>query len=44
MRPLKLPVQLVIRGSGLAVGFAVRGPIVQEARYHGKLPVCEYKG
>lgn len=35
---------LVIRGSGLAVGFAVRGPIVQEARYHGKLPVCEYKG
>ena len=35
---------LVIRGSGLAVGLAVRGPIVQEARKHGELPVCEYKG
>lgn len=30
---------LVIRGSGLAVGFAVRGPIVQEAGKHGELPV-----
>ena len=35
---------LVIRGSGLALGFAVRGPIVQEAGNHGELPVCEYKG
>jgi bifunctional DNA-binding transcriptional regulator/antitoxin component of YhaV-PrlF toxin-antitoxin module len=25
---------LVIRGSGLAIGFAVRGPIVEEARKH----------
>ena len=30
---------LVIRGSGLAVGFAVRGPIVEEAKKHGELPV-----
>jgi hypothetical protein len=35
---------LVIRGSGLAVGFAVRGPIIQEAGKHGELPVFEYKG
>jgi hypothetical protein len=35
---------LVIRGSGLALGFAVRGPIVQEAMRYGKLPVCENKG
>jgi hypothetical protein len=34
---------LVIRGSGLAVGFAVRGPIVQEARKHGELPVYKYR-
>jgi hypothetical protein len=34
---------LVIRGSGLAVGFAVRGPIVQEARKHQGLPVFEYQ-
>jgi hypothetical protein len=34
---------LVLRGSGLAVGFAVRGPIVQEARKHKGLPVHEYK-
>jgi hypothetical protein len=30
---------LVIRGSGSAVGFAVGGPIVQEARKHRDLPV-----
>jgi bifunctional DNA-binding transcriptional regulator/antitoxin component of YhaV-PrlF toxin-antitoxin module len=30
---------LVIRGSGLAVGFAVRGPIVEEARRHAELRV-----
>jgi bifunctional DNA-binding transcriptional regulator/antitoxin component of YhaV-PrlF toxin-antitoxin module len=30
---------LVIRGSGLAVGFAVRGPIVQEAERHPELEV-----
>jgi len=35
---------LVIRGSGLAVGFAVRGPIVQEAGKHRELPVFEYRG
>ena len=35
---------LVIRGSGLALGFAVRGPIVQEAGKHSDLPVCEYRG
>ena len=34
---------LVIRGSGLAIGFAVRGPIVQEARKHRGLPVFEFK-
>jgi hypothetical protein len=28
---------LVIRGSGLALGFAVRGPIVEEARKHPEL-------
>ncbi len=28
---------LVIRGSGLALGFAVRGPIVEEARKHPAL-------
>jgi hypothetical protein len=28
---------LVIRGSGLALGFAVRGPIVEEARNHPEL-------
>jgi bifunctional DNA-binding transcriptional regulator/antitoxin component of YhaV-PrlF toxin-antitoxin module len=28
---------LVIRGSGLAIGFAVRGPIVEEARRHPEL-------
>jgi len=30
---------LVIRGSGLAVGFAVRGPIVREANNHPELKV-----
>lgn len=30
---------LVIRGSGLAVGFAVRGPIVEEARKHPELDI-----
>jgi bifunctional DNA-binding transcriptional regulator/antitoxin component of YhaV-PrlF toxin-antitoxin module len=34
---------LVIRGSGLALGFAVRGPIVHEARKHRELPVFEFK-
>ena len=34
---------LVIRGSGLAVGFAVRGPIVREAMKHGELPVFRYE-
>jgi len=34
---------LVIRGSGLAVGFAVRGPIVQEAHRHPELRVFEPK-
>jgi bifunctional DNA-binding transcriptional regulator/antitoxin component of YhaV-PrlF toxin-antitoxin module len=28
---------LVIRGSGLAIGFAVRGPIVEEAEKHSEL-------
>jgi hypothetical protein len=28
---------LVIRGSGLALGFAVRGPILEEARKHSEL-------
>ena len=32
---------LVIRGSGLAIGFAVRGPIVAEARRHCGLAVFE---
>jgi bifunctional DNA-binding transcriptional regulator/antitoxin component of YhaV-PrlF toxin-antitoxin module len=32
---------LVIRGSGLAVGFAVRGPIVAEAEKHRELKVFE---
>lgn len=32
---------LVIRGSGLAIAFAVRGPIVEEARNHGELEVFE---
>lgn len=32
---------LVIRGSGLAVGFAVRGPIVEEARKHRELEIFE---
>ena len=30
---------LVIRGSGLAIGFAVRGPIVEEALKHDELEV-----
>ncbi|MBN2099575.1 MAG: hypothetical protein JW753_08270 [Dehalococcoidia bacterium] len=30
---------LVVRGSGLAVGFAVRGPIVEEAKRHSELKV-----
>jgi hypothetical protein len=30
---------LVVRGSGLAVGFAVRGPIVEEAGRHPELEV-----
>jgi len=32
---------LVIRGSGLAIGFAVRGPIVEEAKKHRELEVFE---
>ena len=32
---------LVIRGSGLAIGFAVRGPIVEEAKKHPELAVFE---
>jgi bifunctional DNA-binding transcriptional regulator/antitoxin component of YhaV-PrlF toxin-antitoxin module len=32
---------LVIRGSGLAVGFAVRGPIIEEARKHRGLRIYE---
>jgi bifunctional DNA-binding transcriptional regulator/antitoxin component of YhaV-PrlF toxin-antitoxin module len=32
---------LVIRGSGLAIGFAVRGPIVEEAKNHRELEVFE---
>jgi hypothetical protein len=35
---------LVIRGSGLALGFAVRGPIVREAEKHTELPVSEFNG
>jgi bifunctional DNA-binding transcriptional regulator/antitoxin component of YhaV-PrlF toxin-antitoxin module len=30
---------LVIRGSGLAIGFALRGPIVKEAKRHSELEV-----
>ncbi|MBN1993531.1 MAG: hypothetical protein JW953_12595 [Anaerolineae bacterium] len=30
---------LVIRGSGLAIGFAVRGPIVAEAKKHPELEI-----
>jgi len=32
---------LVIRGSGLAIGFAVRGPIIEEAKKHLELEVYE---
>lgn len=32
---------LVIRGSGLSIGFAVRGRIVEEATKHGELAVFE---
>ena len=32
---------LVIRGSGLAIGFAVRGPIVEEAKKHRGLEIFE---
>lgn len=32
---------LVIRGSGMAISFAVRGPIVAEARRHRELTVFE---
>ena len=32
---------LVIRGSGLAIGFTVRGPIVEEARKHNELETFE---
>ncbi len=32
---------LVIRGSGLAIGFTVRGPIVEEAEKHQELEVFE---
>ena len=32
---------LVIRGSGLALGFAARGPIVAEAKKHPELAVFE---
>ena len=32
---------LVIRGSGLAIGFAVRGPIIEEAKKHPELEVYE---
>ena len=32
---------LAIRGSGLAIGFAVRGPIVEEARRHRGLEIFE---
>jgi bifunctional DNA-binding transcriptional regulator/antitoxin component of YhaV-PrlF toxin-antitoxin module len=35
---------LVIRGSGLAVGFAVRGPIVDEAGRHDELEMFEPGG
>lgn len=33
---------LVIRGSGLTIGFAVRGPIVEEAKRHPELEVFEF--
>jgi bifunctional DNA-binding transcriptional regulator/antitoxin component of YhaV-PrlF toxin-antitoxin module len=32
---------LVIRGSGLGLGFAVRGPIVEEAKGHPELEIFE---
>jgi len=32
---------LVVRGSGLAVGFAARGPLVREAERHAGLGVFE---
>ena len=32
---------LMIKGSGLALGFAVRGPIVEEAKKHEKLSIFE---
>ncbi len=32
---------LVIRGSGLAIGFALRGPIIEEAKKHLELEVYE---
>lgn len=32
---------LVVRGSGLALGFIVRGPIVEEARRHSELEIYE---
>ena len=32
---------LVIRGSGLAIGFAVRGPIIEEANRHSELEIFE---
>jgi hypothetical protein len=35
---------LVIRGSGLGVGFAVRGAIVEEAKCHPQLKVFEPEG
>ena len=32
---------LVVRGSGLAIGFVVRGPIVEEARNHREIQLFE---
>ncbi|MCW4025164.1 MAG: hypothetical protein NWF01_09050 [Candidatus Bathyarchaeota archaeon] len=32
---------LVIRGSGLAVGFIVKGPIIDEAKKHSDIPIYE---
>jgi bifunctional DNA-binding transcriptional regulator/antitoxin component of YhaV-PrlF toxin-antitoxin module len=32
---------LAIRGSGLAIGFAVRGPIIEEAKRHSELEIFE---
>lgn len=32
---------LIIQGSGLALGFALRGPIVEEARKHEELSIFE---